>query len=110
MKKNLLRDLLILFALVVVAFLAKMEAINGIIAIGIGIWAMVRLFKPFFKSRDEQVQLELYDFIRPINYQVGYLLLGYKRKLIALVILWWILGIGIVVAIYEILTGLFIFN
>ena len=107
MKKNLLRDLLILTALVVVAYLARMEAINGIIALGVGIWAMIKLFNPFFKSGEETEQLEVWDFIRPIQYQLGHLF-GYKRRPIALVILWWIFGIGITIGTYELFTVLFI--
>ena len=63
MKKNLVRNLTIVAGLFVIAFFAKMEAINAIIAIWIGIWSMIKLFKPFFKSGESVGNLSTVDFI-----------------------------------------------
>jgi hypothetical protein len=85
-----------------------MKATNGIIAIGVGIWAMVKLFKPFFMSGEEPEEVWAGDFIPTIHKQISKILFGYQRKQNVLIILWWILGIGIMFITYKILTVLFI--
>jgi hypothetical protein len=85
-----------------------MKAINGIIAIGVGIWAMVKLFKPFFMSGEVPEKVWAGDFIPTIRKQISKILFGYQRKQNVFIILWWILGIGIMFITYKILTVLYI--
>jgi hypothetical protein len=106
--KNLVRDWIIIIALVLVAFLAKMEAINGIIAIGVGIWSMVKLFKLFFMSGEESEEVWAGDFIPRIHRQISNILSGHKCTQNILILLWWILGIGIMFGTFKTLTALFI--
>lgn len=107
-KKNIARDLAVFAGLFVVAFLAKMEAINAIIAIWIGIWAMVKLFKPFFEAGEDSRNLSAGDFIPNFWNITSNLLYSDKRKSTFLILMWWVLGIGIMAATYKVLTALFI--
>jgi hypothetical protein len=108
MNKNLVRDLAILGFLLAVAFLAKMELINAIIAVWIGIWVMVKLFKPFFRSEQNAENLSEVDFIPNPRHIIFNLLFTNKRKSTLFVMIWWISGIGIMVVTYQIITALFI--
>lgn len=53
MKNKLVRIIVIILALLLVAFLARMEIINKILAIGAGIWMMTLTWHIFFGTSEE---------------------------------------------------------
>ena len=52
MKKNLVRNLAITIALILLAFIAKMEAINFLVAACVGVFVLAKTFLPLFKFND----------------------------------------------------------
>lgn len=64
MSKPLVRNLAISAGLILVAFLAKMEAINFLIALWVAILVLVKAWKPIFKTQ-ERVSAKILDDVRP---------------------------------------------
>ncbi len=64
MSKSLTRNLAISAGLILVAFLAKMEAINFLIALWVAILVLVKAWKPIFKTQ-ERVGEKILNDIQP---------------------------------------------
>lgn len=107
MKKRPVRNIAIILAALLVAFLAKMEMINLIIAVGAGVWMMVITWRPFFGTSEE--------FEKSIGYSVtpdifsllsGKLLEDWGYS--AMLSFWLITGFGSGLGSYFLLNYLFI--
>jgi VanZ family protein len=64
--KRLVRNLAISAGLILVAFLAKMEAINFLIALWVAILVLVKAWKPIFKTQ-EQAGEKILNNIQPFS-------------------------------------------
>lgn len=64
MSKHLVRNLAISAGLILVAFLAKMEAINFLIALWVAILVLVKAYTPIFKAH-ERLTEKIENKIRP---------------------------------------------
>lgn len=64
MSKRLVRNLAISAGLILVAFLAKMEAINFLIALWVAILVLVKVFKPLYTTH-QRVGEKILDDVRP---------------------------------------------
>ena len=104
MNGTLIRKAVIVLAALMVAYFAKMEAINFMVAMGAGIWVMVRLFDLFFGTM-ENLDFDVFIPHHPMLF--GFLQKG-TRKQAFLALIWWLSGIASAIATYKLLKALFI--
>lgn len=106
-RRNLIRNIAIAFGLILTAFLAKMEAINFMIALYVGILVMIRIFKPLFASFDrfgEIVDNKLHPFPLALIFRFLWEILSHRP----LYSLWFFAGILSGYLTYFLLNMLFI--
>ena len=107
-RRNLIRNLAIALGLILIAFLAKMEAINFMIALYVGILVMIRIFKPLFASFDrfgEIVENELHPLPLALIFSLLWEILSYHP----LYSLWFLAGLFSGCLTYFLLNMLFIY-
>ena len=87
---------------------AKMESLNFIFSVGVGIWTMIKLYKLLFKPAEDFTNITIDRYVPNIHTLIAGLLTGDARKQTLLILIWWILGIATVIATCKLLNVLLI--
>lgn len=104
MNKRLVRELLVLLLILLFVMVARMWLYNLLFSIGMGVWAMIKLFPLIFRFAQNPENLTVDKFIPEPRRQMFDLLFASTRKDTFLVLIWWSSGILIAVLIYKLLT------
>jgi len=106
MHNSAFRSWLIFFVLVWFVVSVKTTFANFLFSIWVGGWVMSKVFKYLFNAKKDTANLAWYQFIPPRYFLIDLIFSSEERKPLAMIVIWWQIGIVSAFVIYKILDRL----